>query len=150
MNLNELKNELKRIDLSRRQYEHSFVHEQRKIITRIANKLIRSTSNLDVIFKGALGNNWNSQCEPLVNNSAIASSKNLSHQLPPPPSPPFTAPVSSIKREITNLGFNSNNDTIDSGGSNTTKKLPITSFLPLPPMIASTESSRGFSRLFSR
>ena len=51
LNQMELKHELKRIELCRRQYELSFEHEQRKLITRIANKLIHSNSNLDVLFK---------------------------------------------------------------------------------------------------
>ncbi|CAF0868303.1 unnamed protein product [Brachionus calyciflorus] len=50
LNQKELKNELKRIDLSRRQYETLYSHEQRKVITRFATKLIRSTSTLDNII----------------------------------------------------------------------------------------------------
>jgi hypothetical protein len=49
-NQNDLKQELKRIELSKRQYELAFSHEQRKIITKIANKLIRSSSNLEFIY----------------------------------------------------------------------------------------------------
>lgn len=106
-NQNDLKNELKRIDLSRRQYELGFVHEQRKIITKIANKLIRSTSNLDVIFKK----------KPPTSSSALQSNsffnRRISTQYPMKNFPASSGaqsaapPTGSLKRGITFVGFSS-------------------------------------------
>lgn len=50
LNEKELRNELKRIDLSKRQYENSYLHEQRKVITRFATKLVRSSSTLENVI----------------------------------------------------------------------------------------------------
>lgn len=76
LNEKELKTELKRIDLSKRQYETFFSHEQRKLITRFATKLIRSSSNLEIILNQEPGSNQ------------------------PSPSP------GGLKRGVSNLGFN--------------------------------------------
>ena len=43
----ELKHEIEKIELARRQYRNAHAREQRKTITRLAFKLIRSSSDLD-------------------------------------------------------------------------------------------------------
>ncbi|RMZ99523.1 hypothetical protein BpHYR1_006696 [Brachionus plicatilis] len=50
LNEKELRSELKRIELSKRQYENSYMHEQRKVITRFATKLVRSSSTLESVI----------------------------------------------------------------------------------------------------
>ena len=50
LNEKELRSELKRIELSKRQYETLYSHEQRKVITRFATKLARSSSTLENII----------------------------------------------------------------------------------------------------
>lgn len=111
LNQMELKHELKRIDLSRRQYEMAFEHEQRKLITRIANKLIHSNSNLDVIFKAsnrAAYNNRQQSVSHYHNQSGhhqVNQSSAESHRK----APPFP-----LNRGITHIGFTSKHP--NSGG----------------------------------
>lgn len=55
LNEKDLRSELKRIDLSKRQYESFYLHEQRKVITKFATKLMRSSSTLENVISSEYG-----------------------------------------------------------------------------------------------
>lgn len=57
LNQKELKYELKKLELAKRQYETNHYHEQRKMITRFATKISRSSSNLETLFNSNNSNN---------------------------------------------------------------------------------------------
>lgn len=50
LNEKELRSELKRIELCKRQYENFYLHEQRKMITKFATKIMRSSSTLENVI----------------------------------------------------------------------------------------------------
>ena len=128
LNQMELKNELKRIELCRRQYELSYIHEQRKLITRIANKLIHSNSNLDAIFNPARNRQSISNYQPaptIAKQQALESESSL--KLPHP---------LSMKRGITYIGFTSS-----PSRASTDLSRPITSIPPPTTAPSSSDST---------
>ena len=66
----ELKHELEKIELARRQYRNSHSREQRKIITRLATKLIRSSSDLEHLNFENKGNKSSSSSNNSLNNES--------------------------------------------------------------------------------
>jgi len=66
----ELKHELEKIELARRQYRNSHSREQRKIITRLATKLIRSSSDLEHLNFENRANKSNSSSNNSLNNES--------------------------------------------------------------------------------
>ena len=68
----ELKQELEKIELARRQYRNAHAREQRKIITRLAFKFIRSSSDLEHLTFNS--NNNNKNISSLSNYSALNAS----------------------------------------------------------------------------
>ena len=63
----ELKHEIEKIELARRQYRNAHAREQRKIITRLAFKFIRSSSDLEHL-------NFNKNSSSLSNYSTLNAS----------------------------------------------------------------------------
>ena len=66
----ELKHELEKIELARRQYRNSHSREQRKIITRLATKLIRSSSDLEHLNFENKANKSSSSSNNSLNNES--------------------------------------------------------------------------------
>lgn len=129
LNQIELKNELKRIDLCRRQYELSYVHEQRKLITRVANKLIHSNSNLDVIFKSARNNGQMLRGVNVQKPQPVLEVDESARRVVPP---------LSFKRGLTHIGFLSPSKPQNDSTSRYSSR-PITS---LPPPTTATSTVR--------
>lgn len=151
LNQMDLKHELKRIELSRRQYELSFEHEQRKLITRIANKLIHSNSNLDVLFKANQKSNRHAAlimpASTTVTAQSISNQQMVSNNSKNIELSPRKVPL-SFNRGLTHIGFLSpskrasqNNTDLSTPGSSSRQisTRPITSlppslvFAPPPP-----------------
>jgi hypothetical protein len=90
LNQKELKYELKKLELAKRQYETNHYHEQRKMITRFATKLSRSSSNLETLFNNTSANSNNPTSINNMNATTASSTvtpTNLTSKITEPETP---------------------------------------------------------------
>lgn len=122
LNEKELKSEINRIDLSKKQYEIFYSYEQRKIVTRLATKLIRSTSHLGMILNNEPTANTN-------NNNSISHTPIMNEKKP------------TLRRGASNLGFTHKKEDLD---IEFPKQRPITS---IRSSLKSDESSLKMKKM---